>query len=83
MSNLFGGSRKLILGAISTVVSSFLVVGLISPATAASWSDYSIPDTGKAAINSIAASLIFMLSTPEKIRTFNRQGWLERKNKSF
>jgi hypothetical protein len=46
MSNLFRDSRKLILGAISTVVSSFLVLGLVSPSSAASWSDYAIPDAG-------------------------------------
>jgi hypothetical protein len=46
MSNLFRDSRKLILGAISTVVSSYLVLGLVSPSSAASWSDYAIPDAG-------------------------------------
>lgn len=46
MSNLFSTSRKRVLGAISVALSSFLVVGLVSPTSAASWSDFAIPDAG-------------------------------------
>ena len=46
MTTLFSNSRNRILGAISSAIATFLVVGLVSPSSAASWSDYAIPDTG-------------------------------------
>lgn len=46
MSNLFSNLRNRILGTISTVIATFLVLGLVSPSVAASWSDFAIPETG-------------------------------------
>lgn len=46
MSSLFSNSRRVVLGAISATISAILVFAMVSPAGAASWSDYAIPDTG-------------------------------------
>jgi len=46
MSNLFSTSRQRVLGVVSLALSSLLVVGLVSPTSAATWADFAIPDNG-------------------------------------
>jgi hypothetical protein len=46
MSTFINNSRRRVLAAISAALTSFLVMGLVSPSLAASWSDYAIPDDG-------------------------------------
>jgi hypothetical protein len=46
MSSVISKSRRSILGAITTAISCLLVIGMVSPASAASWSDFAIPETG-------------------------------------
>ena len=46
MSSFVKNSRRRVLATISAGIASFLVLGLVSPSSAASWSDYAIPDNG-------------------------------------